>query len=110
MTPGEVRRIALSLPEAIERETWEHPTFRVREKIFATLWENGQTSVLRSTLEEQTLLVEDDPLTFQRAPYFGRHGWIQVRIARAGPTLIDELLVDAWRLAAPKRLRETLVR
>ena len=29
-----VRRIALELPDAEERETWETATFRVRNKIF----------------------------------------------------------------------------
>ena len=30
-----LREICLALPEAAERETWGHATFRVREKIFA---------------------------------------------------------------------------
>jgi hypothetical protein len=31
-----VGRVVLSLPEAEERETWGHPTFRVRDKMSAT--------------------------------------------------------------------------
>ena len=30
-----LRAICLALPEAAERETWGHATFRVRDKIFA---------------------------------------------------------------------------
>ncbi|MFL5530422.1 MAG: hypothetical protein ACJ8BC_00360, partial [Gemmatimonadales bacterium] len=30
-----LRAICLALPEAIEKETWADPTFRVRERIFA---------------------------------------------------------------------------
>jgi hypothetical protein len=27
------RRLALSFPETVEKETWGHPTFRVREEM-----------------------------------------------------------------------------
>ena len=37
MTPNDFRRIALSLPEAEEREHMKHPDFRVNGRIFATL-------------------------------------------------------------------------
>ena len=37
MTADEFRRIALSLPEAVEIGHMGHPDFRVRKKIFATL-------------------------------------------------------------------------
>ena len=30
------RALVLSLPEATEKEAWGHPTFRVRNKMFAT--------------------------------------------------------------------------
>lgn len=30
-----LRKICLSLPEAIEKEAWGDPTWRVRDKIFA---------------------------------------------------------------------------
>ncbi len=33
----DARRLALSLPEAEERETWGHPTFRVRDKMFMAM-------------------------------------------------------------------------
>jgi predicted DNA-binding protein (MmcQ/YjbR family) len=32
---GQLREICLALPEAVEKETWETQTFRVRDKIFA---------------------------------------------------------------------------
>ena len=37
MTANEFRRLALDLPEAVEAEHMNHPDFRVRGKIFATL-------------------------------------------------------------------------
>ena len=37
MSADEFRRLALSLPEAAEASHMDHPDFRVRGKIFATL-------------------------------------------------------------------------
>ena len=37
MTADEFRRLALSLPEAVESSHMDHPDFRVAGKIFATL-------------------------------------------------------------------------
>ena len=34
MDGDKARRLALSFPEAVEKETWGHPTFRVRDKMF----------------------------------------------------------------------------
>jgi hypothetical protein len=38
MTPDQFRKLALSLPEAVEQSHMCHPDFRVGGKIFATLW------------------------------------------------------------------------
>jgi len=37
MRGNDVRDLALSFPEAEERETWGHPTFRVRDKMFMAM-------------------------------------------------------------------------
>ena len=37
MTQAEFRRLALSFPETEEKQHMDHPDFRVRGKIFATL-------------------------------------------------------------------------
>ena len=37
MTANEFRGLALALPEAVESSHMDHPDFRVRGKIFATL-------------------------------------------------------------------------
>jgi hypothetical protein len=37
MTPDGFRKLALSLPEAVETSHFNRPDFRVRKKVFATL-------------------------------------------------------------------------
>lgn len=107
-----LRKLCLSLPEAHEVEAWGEPTFRVRNKMFATFASgdnhhgNGRDSAwIKANAENQRLLVESDPDRYFVPPYVGPSGWIGVRLDR-GVDWDDvmELLTDAYRMIAPKRL------
>ena len=56
-TADELRRVVLSLPEAEERVTWGHPTFRVRDKMLAALSDDGSEASVKATRQEQAALV-----------------------------------------------------
>ena len=99
--------IALGLPEAEERETWGERTFRVRGKIFMMLANDGKRGGVKAVHEEQAALLEEDPATFFYPSYVGVHGWIGVVVAKADRGLMQELVTEAWRLTAPKRLVAT---
>lgn len=103
----ELREIALALPEAEERETWGRPTFRVRDRIFAMLSDDGVSASVKATKDEQTALLAEEPEIFSFPAYVGRHGWVGVDVTRIDPGHLRELLTDAWRLTAPKRLVRT---
>lgn len=104
ISPDDLRAFVLSLPEVSELETWGHPTFRVRGKIFATLSVDGAVSGVKCTLAEQQALVQERPDVFAVPAYVGRHGWVSVRTARLDPGEMCELLLEGWRMTAPKRL------
>ena len=109
MTFDDVRRIALALPEAEERVTWETDiTFRVRDRIFAIGGEGATGVSLKASLETQAELLEMDPETFAKSAYVGRFGWVTVDLERVDPDLLTSLLRAAWRRTAPKRLAVTL--
>jgi hypothetical protein len=101
------RRLALSLPEVEERETWGHPTFRLRNKMFATLATDGSTGTVKASREEQAACVQSAPETFFVPAYVGTHGWIGIQLARVDRDELQELVTEAWRLTAPKRLLKT---
>lgn len=98
------RTLALSLPEATEKETWGHPTFRVRDRMFAAAATDLSTGTVKSTLDEQRALTQMEPETFSVPPYVGKHGWIGIAIDRVDPGELRELVIEAWRMTAPKRL------
>jgi hypothetical protein len=107
MRASTVRTFALSLPEAEERETWETATFRVRGKIFVMFSERERHAWVKSTHDEQRALVAGDPGTFFVPPYVGPSGWVGVVIRTVDPAEMRELVTEAWRLTAPKRLLRT---
>ena len=108
-TFDDVRRIALALPEAEERLTWEtHITFRVRDKIFAIGGEGAARVSVKASLETQAELIDLDPETFASSAYVGRFGWVTVDLGRVDPALLSSLIREAWRRTAPKRLAATL--
>jgi len=109
VTFDDVRRIALALPEAEERVTWETDiTFRVRDRIFAIGGEGATRVSIKASLETQAELVELDPATFAPSAYTGRFGWVTVDLARVDEALLTSLLREAWRRSAPKKLAATL--
>jgi hypothetical protein len=98
------RALALSLPDAVEKQAWGHPTFRIRDKMFATMATDGSTASVKSTLDEQRALTEMQPDTFSVPAYVGKHGWIGIQLDRVDAEELSELVTEAWRLTAPKRL------
>jgi hypothetical protein len=104
MTGADLRAWLLSLPEAEERETWGHPTFRVRDKMFASMSTDGRTAGLKATPEAQAELVAAEPAVYSVAAYVGRYGWVEIVVEGADPAELRDLAVQAWRRTAPKRL------
>lgn len=104
MRAATVRRFALSLPEAEERETWGTGTFRVRAKIFTMFSEEERHAWVKSTFDEQRALVAMFPETFFVPPYVGPSGWIGAVITKVDAAEMRELVTEAWRMTAPREL------
>jgi hypothetical protein len=104
MSADEVRRLVSELPETEERETWGHPTFRVRDKMFAGMAEDGSRMSVKADRAAQAALVGSEPETFFVPDYVGHHGWVGIVLDRVDPEELRELITEAWRRTAPKRL------
>ena len=99
-----LRELALALPEAEERETWGHATFRIRNKLFAMMAADEATASVKAVPEEQAACIGSDPETFYMPPYVGKHGWIGIVLERVDRDELEELVTEAWRMTAPKRV------
>jgi len=99
-----IRRFALSLPEAEERETWGTATFRVGSRIFTMFSEEERHAWVKSTFDEQLALVAMFPDTFFVPPYVGPSGWVGVVISKVDPQEMRELIAESWRMTAHREL------
>jgi hypothetical protein len=106
LTAASFRRIALSLPEAVEGSHFGNADFRVGGKIFATLsLESEGYAVLLLTPEQQAGMVEDEPRIFSPVSGgWGLKGSTRVLLAKVPPDILEAALRAAWTRKAPKRL------
>jgi hypothetical protein len=82
-----------------------HPDFRVRGKIFATIWPDDGWGMVKLTPDQQALFVQAEPAAFMPVKGgWGRKGATNVRLEAADQTAVRNALVIAWRNAAPKSL------
>ena len=102
-----LQKICLALPEAEERETWEIPTFRVRDKIFCMQTEHDERKALtcKAPPGSQAVLVGADPERFFVPSYVGHKGWIGMWLDKG----VDwreaaEIVKRSYRMTAPKKL------
>lgn len=104
-TADDVRRIALSLPETIERPWFGTPGWRVRGRSFARIREEGDVLVVYcADLADKDALIASDARKFFTTPHYDGYAVVLVRLPEVGEEELRELLVDGWRVRAPKRV------
>jgi hypothetical protein len=109
MTSEDFRRIALSLPQAIESAHMGHPDFRIGGKIFATLSAKGELGMVKLAPDQQEMLCGAEPALFRPVPGgWGRAGATQVVLQAADAAAVKSALAMAWRNTAPPRLQPLL--
>lgn len=99
MTPDEARAAALALPEAVEQDHHGRPSFRVKAKIFATLWDRDHVNVMLDQDGIRTA-VQDHPDVCAEMWWGKRLAAVQVDLTRVEPALLEELMADAWERRA----------
>jgi hypothetical protein len=106
MTVDEYRRIALAQPEAVESAHMNHPDFRVRNKIFATIRSVAKgEGALKLTPEQQKQFMKENAKVFgPAAGAWGARGWSIVQLCFANNEIVNRAIQQAWRNTAPKRL------
>jgi len=106
MSSSRFRRVALSLPGAIEGSHQGHADFRVGKRIFATLGHpDDGWGMVQLTPEQQSVLVEAEPDIFRPVPGgWGKRGSTHVRLAQADQATLQSALTLAWSNIAPKSL------
>jgi hypothetical protein len=102
MTTDEFRRIALSFRGSIESAHHDHPAFRVRGRIFATIgYPEAGWAVVHLTPAQQARFMAADPQCFQSAGGGqGRRGATRINLFAAGVPVARRCLALAHRNVA----------
>ncbi len=101
---AEARRLALSLPEVTEAPHFDMASFRVRGKIFVTVPPEGtRLHVFIDPLEVEGYVAQH-PAAFEPLHWGGRLSELRVSLAATPAAVLAEVIEEAWRRTAPKRL------
>ncbi len=105
-TEKDVRRIALSLPETIEKPWFNTPGFRVKDKGFLRIRSEaeGGLVVFVADLGEKEMLLDSEPEKFFTTPHYDGSPTVLVNLAAVDVAELRELITESWRVKAPKRV------
>src|ERR671917_1833937 len=102
---ADVVAIGRELPETEEGTWFRTPCLRVRKKSFCRMKEDGETLVVRVVdLEDKEALLRSDPDVFFTTPHYDGYPYVLVRLEAVDPVELGELLEEAWRVFAAKRV------
>ncbi len=106
-----VRALCMALPEATERLSHGEPTWFVRGKKTFVMYLDDHHGDGRLAIwcpaapGVQEAMVDEEPERFFRPPYVGGRWWLGVRLdVDVDWDEIAEIVADAYRTVAPKRL------
>ena len=105
-----LRRLCLALPETTERLSHGEPTWFIRgKKTFVTYADHHHDDKLGFWCPAppgvQEELVAAEPERFFRPPYVGYRGWLGVRLdVDVDWDEVEQIVIDAYRMVAPKVL------
>jgi len=105
-TWDDVIELATALPEVEVSTSYGTPALKVKGKGFARLRTEAEGGLmLLCSLEEKAALLADGDHAFFTTPHYDGYGSILVHLDRVAPDQLAELVVEAWRIRAPVRLR-----
>jgi hypothetical protein len=105
MGEGDIRRLALALPEVVEMDHHGVPSFRVAGKIFCTVRADPARIMVKLQAEDQHNLCGGRPDALAPVPgYWGTKGSTFVDLSKVDEPFVTTLLRLAYANVAPKRL------
>ena len=104
-TWDDVVAIGLRLPGVEQATTFKSPSLRVRRKFMCRLRTNPDALVVRVLdLQEAEALLKGQPDIFFSTPHYDGYPYVLARLDVIEPEQLAEVIEDAWRTQAPKRL------
>jgi hypothetical protein len=99
----ELVEMSTELPEVVLKESvnWTNITFKGRG--FAWVNHPENRAMIKAHHDEREALVATAPGVYEAGWTTNSSAWVRVRLERADPEEVSELLEEAWRMTATKR-------
>jgi len=102
--PDEYRKFALSLPDVVEQAHFDHPSFRVKGKIFATYWEKENKAMLKLSLTDQSVFCAyDNNIFYPVNGAWGKQGATFVNLSKVRKDMFKDALNCAYTTLTKKK-------
>jgi predicted DNA-binding protein (MmcQ/YjbR family) len=98
------RQLALSFADAEEQPHFHLPSFRVKKKIFATLWEQENRAMLKLSPVDQSVFCSYDNTVFFPVPGgWGKKGATFVDLGKVKKGMLKDALSNAYNEVVKKK-------
>jgi hypothetical protein len=102
---ADVAAIGTRFPGVEEGTSYGTPSLKVRRKFICRLRTNPDALVMRVIdLADREALLKGQPDVFFTTPHYDGYPAVLVRLDVVDPEQLAELIEDAWRIQAPKRV------
>jgi len=109
VTAAELKKIALSFPEANEKPSYGKPGYFIAKKFFTRLRkEDNSLVVVVDGMDQRDMMLELDPATYHITDHYKDYPAVLVRMERITPDELRTMLERRWRKIAPKKLLKDL--
>ena len=99
-----MRKLILALPGTQEGTSYGTPAWRAGRKLIARMLDDGRSLVVKIDMDDREFLVKAKPEAFSVTPHYQNHSWVVVALAKVERADLEDLIVDAWREVAPRKL------
>ena len=98
------KTLALSFPEIIELPHFEKTSFRINNKIFATLDTRKQQANLKlSVIDQSVFSLIDETMIYPVDNKWGQQGWTIVELKTVNKRLLKDILSKAYHAVAGRK-------
>jgi len=105
VTAAQLKKIALSFPEANEKPSYGKPSYFVAKKFFTRLRaEDNSVVFIVDGMDQRDLMLELDPQTYHITDHYKDYPAVLVRMERISTEELQTMLACRWRKIAPKKL------
>jgi hypothetical protein len=106
-TIEQARKAALSLPETEEKPHFHLTSFRIKNKIFATIHaDKNYLMVKLSTIDQSVFCAYNKEMVFPVPGGWGKQGATFINLKKVKKSMLLDALSTAWKTTAPSKLVE----